>query len=103
MAVLVFTVLLAIVYSAVVHPKYLESLAKIGANRTEVLKNFEGKRYRLSKTFSWCENGAWYGDCVSLANSNSVEFLIVKIGIDTWLVVGFDSGGKVAFVGRGDT
>ena len=96
-------VLLVIVYSAIVYPMYLESLAKIGTDKNEVLTNLEGKNYNLSDTFSWCEKGVWYGDCDSVANSNSVEFLTLKIGIDNWLVVGFNSEGKVSFVGRGDT
>ena len=75
-------VLLLIVYSAVLHPLYLESLAKIGTDKSEVLANLEGKKYKLSNTFSWCDEGAWYGDCDSVANSNSVEFLVLKIGID---------------------
>ena len=99
----VLLVLSAIVYSTVVYPMYLESLAKIGTDKSEVLTNLEGKKYKLSDTFSWCEKGVWYGDCDSVANSNSVEFLTLKIGIDTWLVVGFNSAGKVSFVGRGDT
>ena len=104
LVILAVTVVLSvIVYSAVIYPMYLESQAKIGMDKNEVLANLEGKKYRMSDTFSWCENNAWYGDCEAANNSSSIEYLILKIGIDTWLVVGFDSEGKVSFVGRGDT
>ena len=96
-------VLAVIVYSAVIYPMYLESRAKIGMDRNEVLANFENKHYVLSETLQLCEISAWYGDCEGAMNSGSVEFLTMKIGIDTWLVVGFNSQAKVAFVGRGDT
>jgi len=97
---LIFSV---IVYTAVIYPMYMESQAKIGTDKNEVLTNLEGKKYRLSDTLSLCDSSAWNGDCESANNSKSVEFLILKIGIDTWLVVGFNSAGKVSFVGRGDT
>ena len=87
----------------VVHKAYLESQAEIGLEKSEVLANLEGKNYRISDTLWMCESDVWYGDCESANSSNSVEFLILKIGIDTWLVVGFNSAGKVSFVGRGDT
>lgn len=99
-AVIIFSV---IVYAAVIYPMYLESQAKIGMDKNEVLTNLEGKKYLLSDTLSLCESNAWYGDCESANNSKSVEFLILKTGIDTWLVVGFNSAGKVSFVGLGDT
>jgi len=92
-----------IVYAAVIYPMYMESQAKIGMDKNEVLTNLEGKKYRLTDTLSLCDSNAWYGDCESANNSKSVEFLILKIGIDTWLVVGFNSAGKVSFVDRGDT
>jgi len=85
------------------YPMYLESQAKVGMDKEEVLANFEGKKYRLSDTFLWCDSNAWYGDCESLISSNSTEFLILKIGIDSWLVVGFNSVGKASFAGQGDT
>ncbi len=92
-----------IVYSAVIYPMYLESQAKIGMDRKEVLVNLKGKEYKLSDTLSLCESNAWYGDCEAANNSKSVEFLILRTGIDMWLVVGFNNEGKVSFVGRGDT
>ena len=99
----ILLVVFAIVISTVVYPMYLESLAEVGMEKDEVLANFNGKDYRLVDTFLWCDDGAWYGDCEAVANSESVEFLILKIGIDNWLLVGFDSAAKVSFVGRGDT
>lgn len=96
-------IFLVVIYSAVIYPMQMESLANIGMDRREVLANMEGKKYKLSDTLSLCESGAWYGDCDAANNSKSVEFLILKTGIDMWLVVGFNSEGKVSFVGRGDT
>ena len=96
-------IVLVIVYAAVIYPVYLKSQAEIGMDKNQVLTNLEGKKYRLSDTLTMCESNAWYGDCESANNSKSVEFLILKIGIDTWLVVGFNSADKVSFVGLGDT
>lgn len=104
LVVLVFAgIFSVIVYSAVIYPMYLESQADIGMDKQEVLANLEGKKYRVSDSLSLCENNAWYGDCEAANESGSVEFLMLKTGIDMWLVVGFDSEGKVSFVGRGDT
>jgi len=72
-------------------------------DRNEVLANFKGKEYKLSDTLSLCEGDFWYGDCEAAVNSGSIEFLVLKTGIDMWLVVGFNSEGKVSFVGRGDS
>ena len=99
----VFMIFSVLVYSAVIYPMYLESQAKVGMDKKEVLANLNGKNYRISDTLSLCESNAWYGDCESALSSGSVEFIILRTGIDMWLVVGFDSEGKVAFVGRGDT
>lgn len=102
MILAVLMIVFAIGYD-VIRKMHLESQAKIGMEKSEVLTNLEGKNYRLSDTLWMCESDVWYGDCESANNSNSVEFLILKIGIDTWLAVGFNSAGKVSFVGRGDT
>ena len=102
MVLVVLMVVFAIGYD-VVHKANLESQAEIGMDKSEVLSNLEGENYRLSDTLWMCENDVWYGDCESASNSNSVEFLILKIGFDTWLVVGFNNAGKASFVGRGDT
>ena len=103
LALLVLLVFALILYSAVIYPMYLESQAEMGMDRDEVLGNFEGMDYQLSETLTFCENGAWHGDCGAAGESSSVEWLTLKTGIDTWIVVGFDGAGKVAFVGSGDT
>jgi len=92
-----------VLYSAVIYPMYLKSQAGIGMDRKDVLDNLQGHEYSLSGTLSLCEGNAWHGDCAAATNSNSVEYLTLKTGIDTWLVVGFNSEGKVSFVGLGDT
>ena len=102
-ALAVFLVFATIIYSAVLYPMYLESQAKIGMDRQEVLSNLEGKDYRLSEELPFCKSDAWLGDCEGARNSDSIEFLRLKMGIDSWLVVGFNREGKVSFVGRGDT
>ena len=101
LAVAIF--LLLVLYSAVIYPLYLKSQAGIGMDRKDVLDNLQGNEYSLSETLSLCESNAWHGDCAAATSSNSVEYLTLKTGVDTWLVVGFDSNGKVSFVGLGDT
>ena len=104
LVVLLTVVVFALVlHSAVIYPMYLESQARIGMDKKEVISNFDGKKYQLSETLPICDSNAWYGDCEGAKNSQSVEYLTVKTGIDTWLVVGFDGAGKVSFVGLGDT
>ena|SRR5690554_1947420 len=101
--ILVFFAISLILYFAIIYPVYLESLAELGMAKNEVLENFKGKNYQLSETLRLCDQGAWYGDCEKAGKSNSVNFLILKTGIDSWLVVGFNKVGEVSFVGRGDT
>jgi len=72
-------------------------------NKNEVLREVAGKKYLLEPSLSLCDSNAWLGDCESANNSGSEEFLVLKTGIDTWLVVGFNSKGIVTFVGQGDT
>ena len=102
-ALAVSLVVAAIIYSAVLYPMYLESQARLGMDRQEVLSNLKDKDYRLSEDLAFCANGAWFGDCEAANDSDSIEFLILKVGIDTWLVVGFNDQDKVSFVDTGDT
>ncbi len=100
---LVGFVILGILYAAVIYPYYIKSQATIGMDKETVLANLKDKKYLISSELTLCKNDAWYGDCESANKSDSSEFLILKIGIDTWFVVGFNKLSKVSFVGLGDT
>lgn len=67
-----------------------EVVAELGEPRLE--------RYELGL----CHDHTWLGDCKAAQLSGAVRYLIWKYGVDTYLVVGFDSDSRVVFRDIGD-
>ena len=84
-------------------PNRLVSRVQLGMTRAETITVIGRAPDKEERILSFCREGAtWYGDCDEVRKSNSASFLVWKAGVDSWVVVGFDAGGKVSYRGQGD-
>ncbi len=94
---------IALVFMAVSYPDRMASKLDIGMSVKQV-EEILGEEPRLNfDTNDLCERFDWRGNCNEARKSKSVEFSLWKMGIDTYLVVGFNQKRKVSFVGVGDS
>ena len=87
-------------YSLFQQSQMMDSL-ETGMTRSEVVKELGEPRLDLEE-LGFCEHDDWLGDCEAARQSGAVQFLVWKYGIDTYLVVGLDKGGRVVFYDIGD-
>ena len=102
------TVILVVIISAVIWaistPYRIAYRVQTGMTDAKAIAAIGRPPEKEEGVLSFCATGAkWYGDCSAIATSQSVNFLLWKVGIDTWLVVGVGANHKVTVVVLGDT
>ncbi len=98
-------ILIGIIAWAAIQPLLVLNRIKPGMTRAQVIDEV-GMPPKFDRTdFPECTGTGqhWTGDCEVLKSSGAATFATWKFGIDTLLVVGFDTKGKVVFRGVGDT
>jgi hypothetical protein len=84
-------------------PHRLVSRVQLGMTRAETIAAIGRAPDKEERILAFCRQGAtWYGNCDEVRASKSALFLVWKAGVDSWVVVGFDAGGKVSYRGQGD-
>jgi len=101
------TIILLVIVGAIIWfaawPNRLVSRVNLGMTRAETIAAVGRAPDKEEKDFTFCREGAtWYGNCDEVRKSKAVSFLVWKAGVDSWVVVGFDGGGKVSYRGQGD-
>ena len=80
------------------------SHVSIGMSRAEAIAMVGTPPRKEDKTLPFCHEGApAYQDCEKIKKSGAVYFLLWKVGIGSWMVVGLDANDKVCFRGRVNT
>ena len=102
LATVVMLVFGGIIYAGI-YPSLLESRVDIGMAEDEVVRILGNDPHFREKDLGLCTSGAWYGDCEGATKSRAAMFLIWKVGIDTYFVVGVNEQSTVVFRGSGDT
>jgi hypothetical protein len=101
---LILVVIIAAVIWATSAPYRVAGSVQTGMTDAEAIAAVGRPPDKQEAVLSFCATGArWYGDCSAIAASQSVNFLLWKVGIDTWLVVGVGANDKVTVVVLGDT
>jgi len=102
LALILFAGFLIIIYYAI-YPALIVARLEPGMKKETVI-SVVGKESLWEKSeLDLCNNQAWKGNCEQANASNAHTFLIWKLGIDTYLVVGLDSKSTLVFSGIGDT
>ena len=77
---------------------------KIGMTRSEAIATVGMPPRKEDKALPFCREGATpYRDCEEIRKSGAVYFLLWKVGIGSWMVVGLDANDKVCYRGRVNT
>ena len=80
------------------------SQVKIGMSRAQVIAAVGTTPRKEDKLLPFCREGATpYRDCDEIRKSGAVYFLLWKVGIGSWMVIGLDANDKVCFRGRVNT
>lgn len=80
------------------------SQVKIGMSRAEAIATVGTPPRNEDKALPFCRDGAaLYRDCDEIRKSDAVYFLLWKVGIGSWMVVGLDANDRVCFRGRVNT
>lgn len=80
------------------------SQVKIGMSRTEAIAAVGLSPRREDKALPFCREGATlYRECEDIRKSGAVYFLLWKVGIGSWMVIGLDAGDKVCYHARVNT
>ena len=80
------------------------SQVKIGMSRSEAIATVGTPPRKEDKALPFCREGATpYRDCEEIRKSGAVYFLLWKVGIGSWMVVGLDVNDKVCYRGRVNT
>ena len=77
------------------------SQVSIGMSRAQAIAIVGTLPRKEDKTLPFCREGATpYRDCEEIKKSGAVYFLLWKVGIASWMVVGLDANDRVCFRGR---
>jgi hypothetical protein len=77
---------------------------KIGMSRAEAVAAIGIPPRKEDKMLAFCPEGATaVRDCDEIRKSGAVYFLLWKVGIGSWMVVGLDRNDRVCFHGRVNT
>jgi hypothetical protein len=80
------------------------SQVSIGMSRAEAIATVGTPPRKEDKALSFCREGATpYRDCDEIKKTGAVYFLLWKVGIGSWMVIGLDANDKVCFRGRVNT
>lgn len=80
------------------------SQVEIGMSRAEAIATVGTPPRKEGGTLAFCREGATpYRDCEDIRKSGAVYFLLWKVGIGSWMVVGLDANDRVCFRGRVNT
>lgn len=80
------------------------SQVEIGMSRAEAIATVGTPPRKEGGTLAFCREGATpYRDCEHISKSGAVYFLLWKVGIGSWMVVGLDANDRVCFRGRVNT
>ena len=80
------------------------SQVKIGMSRSEAIATVGTPPRKEDKALPFCREGATpYRDCEEIRKSGAVYFLLWKVGIGSWMVVGLDANDKVCYRRRVNT
>jgi hypothetical protein len=102
------TIILVVIVAVLVWiawwPRRIANKVHIGMTDAEAIAAVGRGPDRQEGVLSFCrKDSKWYGDCSAVLASRSVAFMLWKVGIDSWLVVGVDADHKVKVVVVGDT
>lgn len=100
-----FTFLAGILIVALyaIYPAIVEAQLEMGMNKDAVL-SIVGKEPLWEQTrLELCNNQEWGGNCDEASESKADVFLVWKLGIDVYLVVGISKDSGLVFKGIGDT
>ncbi len=98
--------LLAVVMAVIlyaIYPSFVESQLEIGMNKSAVLSAVGKEPLWEQSQLELCSKHQWNGNCEAALKSNAANYLVWKLGIDTYLVVGLDKNSILVFKGLGDT
>ena len=99
--VVAFIVLLLIY--AVSYPKLVESKLELGMDKSEIIEMIASNSFDDTKDLhSLCTINKW-PSCKAALSSGSSSFLTWSVGVDTFIVLGFDSKNKLIYKAYGDT
>jgi hypothetical protein len=85
-------------------PGSMFSQVAIGMTRAQAIAAIGRPPTREEKTLPFCREGATpYRDCDEIRQSGAVYFLLWKVGIGSWVVIGLDANARVCFRGRVNT
>ena len=80
------------------------SRVSIGMPRAQAIATVGDPPPKEHKTLPFCREGATpYRDCEKIMKSGAMYFLLWKVGIADWMVVGLDANDRVCFRGRVNT
>jgi hypothetical protein len=80
------------------------SQVSIGMSRAEAIATVGTPPSKEDKTLPFCREGAApYRDCEEIKKTGAVYFLLWKVGIGSWMVVGLDANDRVCFRRRVNT
>ena len=80
------------------------SHVSIGMSRAQAIATVGSPPRKEDKTLPFCRDGATpYRDCEEIKKSAAVTFLLWKVGIGSWMVIGLDANDRVCFRGRVNT
>ena len=80
------------------------SQVRIGMSRAEALAIVGTSPRKEVKTLPFCNEGAApYRDCEDIKKTGAVRYLLWKVGIGSWMVIGLDANDRVCFRGRVNT
>jgi hypothetical protein len=98
----ILAIFVAVVLYAI-YPAFVESKLEIGMNKSVVLSTVGKEPLWEQSQLELCSKHQWYGNCEAALKSNASQYLVWKLGIDTYLVVGLDKKSNLVFKGLGDT
>ena len=80
------------------------SEVNIGMSRAEAIATVGSPPRKEVTVLPFCREGETpYRDCDEIRKSRAVYFLLWKVGIGSWMVIGLDANDKVCFRGRVNT
>jgi hypothetical protein len=80
------------------------SQVSIGMPRAQAIATVGSPPRKEDKTLPFCREGATpYRDCEEIKKTGAVTFLLWKVGIGSWMVIGLDANDRVCFRGRVNT
>ncbi len=88
---------------AISYPKIVESKLELGMDKSEVISLIASNNFDDTTNLKkLCSTNQWQG-CKSALSSGSATYLSWSVGIDTFIVVGFNKNNKLIYKSFGDT